>query len=101
MKRLVAIAAAFLAIAAVMRYEGDRSARNAAGQFLTDFDVSPRHPEIAATLPLVPAADLGAEVIGDVALADALGSVNLADATPELRARWLRAIEHVPDELTR
>jgi hypothetical protein len=101
MKRIVALVAAVLAIASVTRYEGDRSARNASMHFLSDFDVALRHPEIAATIPLVPAADLGAEVIGDVTLADSLGSVNLADATPELRGRWLRAIERVPDELTR
>jgi len=34
-----------------------------------------------------------------VALADAFGSVRLAEASPDLRARSLRAIEHVGDEL--
>ncbi len=100
MKRLVALAALLLAIGAMTRYELDRSARRAGEQFLTDFDVAARRPDDAATLPLVPSADLGAEVIADIALHDTFGTVRLADASPELRARWLRAIEHVPDELS-
>ncbi len=67
---------------------------------MTAFDVPARHPDEAATLPLVPAADLGAEMVGDIALADALGSVHLADVSPEIRLRALRATERVGDELT-
>jgi hypothetical protein len=100
MKRLVVVAALLLAFAAVVRYELDQRSRAAGAQFLADFDVAARRPEDAATLPLVPSADLGAEVIADIALHDTFGTVRLADASPDLRARWLRAIERVPDELS-
>lgn len=100
MKRLVVLAAVVLAIIAIARYESDRSARGASAKFLKDFDVAARRPEDAATLPLVPSADLGAEVVADIALRDTFDTVPLAEATPDLRARWLRAIERVPDELT-
>ncbi len=99
MRRAVAAMAVVLAVLASMRYAHDREARREASRFLTDFDVPARHPEGAATLPLVTSADLGAEVVGDIALADAFGSVRLAEASPDLRARSLRAIEHVGDEL--
>jgi len=99
MKRLLAVAAIALAIASVARYESDRRARATAETFLSEFDVAERRPEIAATLPLVPAADLAANVVADIALSDAFGTVHLADVTPELREKWLRAVQRLPLEL--
>ena len=99
MKRLLAVVAIALAIASIARYENDRHARAAAEQFLIDFDVAERRPEIASTLPLVPAADLGADVVADIALSDAFGTVHLADVSPDLREKWLRAMERLPLEL--
>lgn len=99
MRRALAAVAVALAVLAIARYEHDRTARLPANQFLTGFDVRFRHPDDAATLPLVPAADLGAEIVGDIALSDAFGSVHLADATPEQRAHALRATERVGEEL--
>ncbi|HJW95615.1 MAG TPA: hypothetical protein VJ901_18510, partial [Thermoanaerobaculia bacterium] len=99
MKRLLAIAAIALAIASVARYRSDRDLRAAAEKFLIDFDVADRRPEIASTLPLVPAADLGANVVADIALSDAFGTVHLTDVTPELREKWLRAVERLGSEL--
>jgi hypothetical protein len=99
MKRLLAIAAIALAIASVARYQNDLRERAAAEKFLRDFDVADRRPEIASTLPLVPAADLGANVVADIALSDAFGTVHLADVSPDLREKWLRAIERLSTEL--
>src|ERR1700686_4611768 len=99
MRRALAAAAVALAVLATVRYEGDRTARRPANQFLTDFDVPFRHPDAAATLPLVPVADLGADIVGDITLSDAFGSVHLADATPEQRVHAPRATERVGDEL--
>jgi len=99
MKRLLAIVAIALAIASIVRYESDRRARSANEQFLIDFEVAERRPEIAATLPLVPAADLGANVVADIALSDAFGTVHLADLSPELREKWLRTIGRLGNEL--
>ncbi len=99
MKRALALMAVVLAVLAVLRYAYDEEARGAADHFLVDYDVPARQPQNAATLPLVPSADLGADIIGDIALADAFGSVNLAGASPDLRARSLRAAERVGDEL--
>jgi hypothetical protein len=99
MNRLIASLAIVLAIASVFRYDRDVRDRVPAQRFLADFDVAARRPADAATLALVPAADLGANVVADIALSDAVGTVRLADASPDLRARWLRAVEHVDDEL--
>jgi hypothetical protein len=99
MRRVLAATAIVLAVLAVVRYAGDRERRGAANRFMTGFDVPARHPDEAATLPLVPSADLGADVVGDVALSDALGSVHLADASPEMRQRVLRATERVGEEI--
>src|SRR6185369_13725375 len=99
MKRIVAVVAVALAIASIARYRDDRHERASAEQFLNDFDVADRRPEIASTLPLVPAADLGANVVADIALSDAFGTVRLADVTPELREKWLRAVERLGVEL--
>ena len=88
MKRLVVVAALLLALAAVARYELDQRARAAGAQFLAAFDVAARRPDDAATLPLVPSADLGAEVIADIALRDTFGTVRLADASPDLHAAF-------------
>jgi len=99
MRRILAVVAIALAIASIVRYSDDRRARASAGKFVHDFDVAERRPEIASTLPLVPAADLGANVVADVALSDAFGTVHLADVTPELREKWLRAVERLGSEL--
>src|SRR5258708_19052934 len=99
MNRLVAAVAIILVIVSAVRYGSDLRDRKPAERFLVSFDVAARRPAEAATLGLVPAADLGANVIADIALSDAVGTVRLADASPDLRARWLRAIEHVDDEL--
>jgi hypothetical protein len=99
MNRLVALLAAALAVLSAVRYQSDRLERRKTAQFLLDFDVPARQPATAATLPLVPSASLGAQVIADVALTDAFGTVNLAEVSPELRNRWLRALERVDDEL--
>lgn len=99
MRPALAVVAVALAVLSTVRYAHDRTARGAANQFLTGFDVPYRHPDEAATLPLVPVADLGAEVVGDIALSDAFGSVRLADLTPEQRVHALRATERVEDEL--
>jgi len=99
MKRALAVVAIALAMASIARYESDRREREANEKFLTDFDVAERRPEIASTLPLVPAADLGANVIADIALSDAFGTVHLADVTPEVREKWLRAVERLGVEL--
>jgi hypothetical protein len=99
MNRAIASLAIVLALASVFRYDRDIRDRDAAQRFLIDFDVAARRPAEAATLALVPAADLGANVVADIALGDAVGTVRLADASPDLRARWLRAVERVDDEL--
>jgi hypothetical protein len=99
MKRVLAVVAVALAIASIVRYSDDRSARAAAEKFVLDFDVDERRPEIASTLPLVPAADLAADVVADIALSDAFGTVHLADVSPELREKWLRAVERLGSEL--
>src|SRR5258708_17610186 len=99
MNRLVAAVAIILVIVSAVRYGSDLRDRKPAERFLVSFDVAARRPAEAATLGLVPAADLGANVIADIALSDAVGTVSLADASPDLRARWLRAVEHVDDEL--
>src|SRR5258708_36019818 len=99
MNRLVAAVAIILVIVSAVRYGSDLRDRKPAERFLVSFDVAARRPAEAATLGLVPAADLGANVIADIALSDAVGTVRLADASPDLRARWLRAVEHVDDEL--
>jgi hypothetical protein len=99
MNRVIALIAAGLAVLSVVRYQNDRLERRKTAQFLVDFDVPARQPATAATLPLVPSATLGAQVIADVALTDAFGTVNLAEASPDLRRRWLRALERVDDEL--
>jgi hypothetical protein len=99
MRRAFTGMAVALAILAYLRYAYDQEARRAGNRFLADFDVPARHHADAATLPLVPSADLGADVVGDIALADAFRSVNLADASPDLRERSLRATGRVSDEL--
>ncbi|HXA20500.1 MAG TPA: hypothetical protein VN380_26205 [Thermoanaerobaculia bacterium] len=99
MRRALAGMAVVLAILSCLRYAYDQEARRAGNRFLADFDVPARHHAGAATLPLVPSADLGADVVGDIALADAFRSVNLAEASPDLRARSLRAAGRVSDEL--
>jgi len=98
-KRIISLVAVALAIVSVVRYETDLRDRTAATRFLADFDVPARHPIEAAMLPLVPAADLGAEKVSEIALNDAFGSVRLDDVSPQLRRRWLRTIERVDDEL--
>ncbi len=99
MMRLLAALSAVLAIASIVRYEKDESARSAAQQFVRDFEVTARRPAEVATLPLVPAADLGADVVSEIALSDTFGTVHLADATPELRETWFRAIGRLTLEL--
>ena len=99
MKRALAVAAIAIAIASVARYESDRRERFASEKFLTDFDVAERRPEIASTLPLVPAADLSADVVADIALSDTFGTVHLGEMSPELRETWLRAMQRLTSEL--
>jgi len=97
----VALAAAALVLAAcsVALYVRDVRARRPAEQFLARFDVTARRPAEAATVALVPAADLAADVVADIALSDAFGSYQLQALTPELRERWLRAVESIDDEI--
>lgn len=100
MRRMIAMASLVLAIASISRYRNDQHARIAAEAFLRQFDVHARRPADAETLPLVPAADLGANVTGDIALEDALGTVRLSEMTPEMRERWMRAVGRLDAELT-
>jgi hypothetical protein len=99
LRKLIALAAITLGIIAVARYRAGREGWKSARKFVADFDVSLRRPDDAATIDLVPSADLAADVVADIALQDALGTVRLGDASPELRERWLRAIGHVDEEL--
>lgn len=96
---ILAIIALSLALASFGYYWHDRTGRRPAENFLTTFEIAERRPAEAATLALVPAADLAANVVADIALSDAFGVYQLGDASPELRARWLRAVESIDDEI--
>jgi hypothetical protein len=97
--RIIAAAALALALGSLAYYLRDRNERRPAERFVATFDVSARRPAEVATLELVPAADLAANVVADIALSDAFGVYQLEEASPELRARWLRAVESIDDEL--
>lgn len=99
MRKLIALTAIALGLVALTRYSNERAARRPAQKFVADFDVTTRRPDEAATIDLVPSADLAANVVADIALQDALGTVRLGEASPELRAHWLRAVEHLDEEL--
>lgn len=92
----VAVALAFVSFA---RWERDRAGRGAAERFLAAFDVRARRPDETEALVRTPSADLSANVIAGIALGDAFGPVRLGDLSPELRARWLRSVEKIDDEL--
>lgn len=96
---IIAAVAMALALLSVVRWERDQMGRGAAERFLTTFDVQARRPDEAATLARTPAADLSANVVAGIALSDAFGTVHLGDLSPELRGRWLRAVERTDDEL--
>jgi hypothetical protein len=96
---IVSIVAAVFLILSTVRYASDVFGRRAAERFLVDFDVTARRPAEAATIPYAPSADLAANLVADIALEDALGTVSLGDMTPDMRDRWLRAVERVDDEL--
>lgn len=98
-RAVLATAAVLLAACSIAFYVRDVRERRPAEEFLARFDVTMRRPAEAATVALVPAADLAADVVADIALSDAFGSQRLEDATPELRERWLRAVESIDDEL--
>jgi len=95
----IATAAFALSVVSVARYVRDRADRRSAEEFLKRFDVAARRPADAATVPLAPSADLAANVVADIALSDAHGTHRLDGVSPELRARWLRAMEAIDDEL--
>lgn len=96
---IVAAVAVTLAFVSFDRWEVDRRGRDAAEQFVATFDVQERRPDDATALTKTPAADLSANVVAGIALSDAFGPVRLGDLSPDLRARWLRAVERVDDEL--
>ena len=96
---LLALVCIALAAASIGRYRADEEGRLPAAAFLQTFDVTLRRPAEAETLPLVPQADLTANLVAAVALDDALGTVDLREVTPDVRQRWLRAAERVDDEL--
>lgn len=99
MRTLIAVTAIALGIVASARYLHESATRGPAKKFIADFDVVTRRPDDAATLDLVPSGDLAANVVADIALQDALGTVRLGEASPELREHWLRAVEHLDQEL--
>jgi hypothetical protein len=97
--RIVAVVSFSLAAGSLAFYGLDRAGRRSAERFLTTFDVAARRPAEAATLALVPSADLASNVVADIALSDAFGVYQLEQASPQLRARWLRAVESIDDEM--
>ena len=96
---VVSIIAALLLVLSTIRYASDVRGRRSAEKFLTDFDVVARRPADAASLAYVPSADLAANIVADIAIEDALGTVALGEMTPQMRERWLHAVEHIDDEL--
>lgn len=88
-----------LASAAIVWYYQDRSLRVPAARFSESFHLAQRRPAHAETLRLAPAADLGYEIAGDVAVQDALGSVRVAELDQETRDLWLQDIGRVEEEL--
>jgi hypothetical protein len=99
LSRVLAAVALFLAAASLSLYLSDQRQRAPGETFLRSFDVPARRPAEAATLALLPAADLAANVVGDIAMSDALGVVQLDQSSPEQRERWLRAAMKIDDEL--
>ncbi|HVT03952.1 MAG TPA: hypothetical protein VHL58_11335 [Thermoanaerobaculia bacterium] len=63
------------------------------------FRVDERRTDTFETLRLVPAADLGADVLADAAINDSLGEVSLRDMTASQRQLWLTSLMHIDDEL--
>jgi hypothetical protein len=96
---IIAAVAVTLALVSFGRWEKDRAGRGSAERFLTAFDVQARRPDEAATLARAPAADLSANVVAGIAVSDAFSPVRLGELSPELRGRWLRAVEKTDDEL--
>jgi hypothetical protein len=99
MSRIIAAVAMMLAFFSFDRWEKDRVGRGAAERFVVAYDVEARRPDEGPALARTPAADLSANVVASIALSDATGPVALGDLSPDLRARWLRAVEKVDDEL--
>lgn len=88
-----------LLVVSWLHYRADLRRRVAVDRFVRTYAVAERRPAHEETIHFAPTADLAAEVAADVALQDALGSVNLSDVDPRLRQIWIDSVSRYDDEL--
>src|SRR5688500_3708685 len=78
-----------LACVSVAVFGADLRSREPLEQFVRQFRFDIRRPEVAQSVALTPTFDVGADLIGDYAIADAIVPVKLRDVSPEARQAWI------------
>lgn len=77
----------------------EREGKKRADDFARKFTIDLRRSAALATAEVAPAADFRITPLADAALADAVGSVSLADLSPSMQRTWIENAARVPDEL--
>jgi hypothetical protein len=88
-----------LVCVSVTVFRADLRTREPLEQFVRQFQFDVRRPDVAESVALTPSFDVGADLIGDYAVADAIVPVKLRDVTAEARQAWIEMPGTIGEEL--
>ena len=98
-RALPAVACLALAVVSVVRWSGDLRTRDPLDRFVTEYRFDLRRPDVAQSVRLAPSFDIGADLLANYALADAVVPAKLRDLTPEQRQAWIEMPANIGNEL--